>query len=120
MCQSFFNVGEKKTINPTVRSLFNPSRSRDPPSLESLLAALYDSCPSSCAFQYALPQSTPAFCPEDDVNVDTVIECNTETLIPPSIISQGIKGFREILLLILLYHDDCILFVKDTFILMSV
>ena len=92
MYQSFFIVGEKKTINPTVRTSFNPSRSRDPTSLESLLDALYDSCPSSCAFQYALPQSTPAFCPEDDVNVDTVVECKTETLIPPSIISQSIVG----------------------------
>lgn len=81
--------GEKKTINPMVRTLFNPSRSKESPNLESLLHALYDSCPSSCAFQYALPLSTPAFSPEDDVNVGTVVECETGAFIPPSISSQA-------------------------------
>lgn len=74
-----------------VRTLFNPSRSKESPNLESLLHALYNSCPSSCAFQYALPLSTPAFSPEDDVNVCTIVECETGPLIPPSILSQGIN-----------------------------
>ncbi|XP_062580353.1 uncharacterized protein LOC134242281 [Saccostrea cucullata] len=72
-----------------VRTLFNPSRSKESPNLESLLHALYDSCPSSCAFQYALPLSTPTFSPEDDVNVGTVVECETGAFIPPSISSQA-------------------------------
>jgi hypothetical protein len=76
-------------MNPVARNLFTPSRSTELPSLDCLMHALYDSCSSSCAFQYALPLSTPDYLPEDDVNVASVVECETEASIPPSILSLG-------------------------------
>ena len=58
----YFIVVQKKVINPVARRQFLPSPDDFKPNLDGLLDALYDSCSSSCAFQYALPTVHSNWC----------------------------------------------------------
>lgn len=56
------------------RSSFKPVITGLPPSLDELMSALYESCKDACIFQYLRPKETPLCSPEDDINVETVVE----------------------------------------------
>lgn len=68
-----------------VRKLFSPitsTRDKKRPNVDELVNILYPHCPTSVAFNYALPDAVPRYPPQSDVNVGLTQDCMTSERIP--------------------------------------